>query len=67
MSGIIITFDIAYEVATQAISVVVAPILPLISRSDTFTIVVSINSKTAQLMAVITMIALVIPVDVHTK
>src|SRR3954471_5504991 len=48
VNGIIITLEIAYEVVTQAISVVVAPMLPLISRSDTFTMVVSISSRTAQ-------------------
>lgn len=52
VSGIIITFETAYAVITQAISVVVAPMLPLISRNDTFTTVVSISSKTAQEMAV---------------
>jgi len=56
VKGMMITFDMAYAVTTHAISVVVAPILPLISRNETFTIVASINSNKAQLMAVITRI-----------
>ena len=53
VNGIMITLEIAYAVTTQAISVVVAPMFPLISRKETFTTVVSINSKIAQLIAVI--------------
>ncbi len=60
--GIMITFEMAYDVVTQAISVVVAPILPLISRNDTFTMVVSMSSRMAQLMAVITVIHFTNPV-----
>lgn len=52
----------AYAVTTQAISVVVAPTLPLISRNETFTMVVSSNSRMAQLIAVMTKIHLSAPV-----
>lgn len=57
-----ITLEIAYDVVTQAISVVVAPMLPLISRKETFTMVVSINSNTAQLIAVMMVIHFANPV-----
>jgi hypothetical protein len=57
-----ITFETAYAVTTQAISVVVAPILPLISLRETLTIVASINSKSAQLIAVRMRIHFVAPV-----
>ena len=62
VSGIIITFEMAYAVITHAISVVVAPMLPLISRSETFTTVVSINSKIAQEIAVMIRIHFSAPV-----
>src|ERR1700752_970843 len=61
-SGITITLAILYDVITQAISVVVAPMFPLISRSETFTTVVSINSSIAQDMAVRISIHLAAPV-----
>jgi hypothetical protein len=61
-SGITITLAMLYAVMTQAISVVVAPMLPLISRRETFTTVVSINSNMAHDMAVIINIHLAAPV-----
>jgi hypothetical protein len=61
-NGMMITLAIAYDVITHAISTVVAPMLPLISRSDTFTTVVSINSSIAHDTAVITRIHFVAPV-----
>ncbi len=51
-SGMMITLAMPYAVTTHAFSVCVAPMLPLISRKATFTIVVSISSRTAQEMAV---------------
>src|SRR5678816_4108780 len=53
VKGMMITFEIAYAVITQAISVTVAPMLPLISRKETFTIVTSINSNTAHDLSLI--------------
>ena len=56
-----ITLEMPYAVTTHAISVVVAPILPEISRKETFTTVASINSSKAHVMAVNTNINLVAP------
>ena len=56
-SIIMITLEMAYEVTAHAISVVVAPMLPLISLSDTLTMDVSINCSSAAEIAVITRMA----------
>jgi hypothetical protein len=55
------TFEMPYAVTTHAISVVVAPMLPEISRSDTFTTVASINSSKAHVIAVSTKITRAAP------
>src|SRR6478609_7951980 len=61
-SGITITLAIPYAVITHAISVVVAPMFPLISGRETLTTVVSMSSNIAQEIAVAIRIHLVAPV-----